>query len=50
MTVVKISKHKLHFVGVQMGQMNQQANIHFSMERGMRIVNYVQVSLYVQEL
>jgi hypothetical protein len=28
---------------------NQQANIHFSMERGMRIKNYVQVSSYIRE-
>jgi hypothetical protein len=45
MTVAKeISKYKLHLVGVQEvtwdeAAPNQQANIHFSMERGMRIMN-----------
>jgi hypothetical protein len=29
--------------------MKQQANIHFSMEKGMKIINYVQVFLYIRE-
>jgi hypothetical protein len=43
----KIAKYKLDLVGVQGSDgtgvaPNQQTNIHFSMERGMRIMNYVQ--------
>jgi exonuclease III len=42
--VEEITKYKLDLVGVQeitWGEraQNQQANIHFSMERGMRIMN-----------
>jgi hypothetical protein len=33
-----LGKYKLDFVGVQV-RPNQQANIHFSVERGMRIMN-----------
>jgi ACT domain-containing protein len=50
MTVTKgISKYKLDFVGVQevrwdRGGTKQQVNIHFSIEREMRITNYVQLS------
>jgi hypothetical protein len=29
--------------------LNQQANIHFSMEGGMRIMNYVQIFSYIRE-
>jgi hypothetical protein len=54
MTVAKeISKCKSDLVGVQVssagteGAPNQQANIRFSMERGMRILNDVQVSSFV---
>jgi exonuclease III len=41
-----ISKYKLDLVGVQEVQ---QANIHFSMERGMKIMNQVQVFSYIRE-
>jgi hypothetical protein len=29
--------------------LNQQTNIHFSLEKGMKIMNYVQVSSYIRE-
>jgi hypothetical protein len=44
----EISKYKLNLVGVQEAQ-NQQANIHFSMEKGMKITNYAQVFSYIRE-
>jgi hypothetical protein len=34
-----ISKYKLDLVGVQEVALNPQANIHFSMERGIKIMN-----------
>jgi hypothetical protein len=49
MTAVKgISKYKLDLVGVQEEDgtgvaPNQQANVHFSTEKGMKIMNYVQI-------
>jgi hypothetical protein len=49
----EIAKYKLDLVRVQEDgwdgvALNHQANIHFSMERGMRIMNYVQVFLYIK--
>jgi hypothetical protein len=43
-----ISTYKLHLVGYWRSDgtgvaLNQQANIHFSVERGMRIVIYIEV-------
>jgi hypothetical protein len=35
----EISKYKLDLVGGQEVAQNQQANIHFSMEKGMKIMN-----------
>jgi ACT domain-containing protein len=39
----EISKYKLDLVGVQEVALNQQANINFSMEKGTRSMNWVQV-------
>jgi exonuclease III len=45
----ELSKYKLDLVGVQEVALNQEMNIHFSMERGMEIMNYVQAFLYIRE-
>jgi exonuclease III len=45
----EVSKYKLDLLGVQEVALNQQANIHFSMERGMKIMNYVQAFSYIRE-
>jgi ACT domain-containing protein len=37
--VEEISKYKLDLVGVQDVALNQQANIHFSMKKEIRILN-----------
>jgi hypothetical protein len=54
MTVLReLSKYKLDLVGVQdymrtMAQ-NQQGNTHFSTERGMRVMSWIQVFLSIRE-
>jgi hypothetical protein len=50
----EFSKCKLDFVGVQEVRWDRDdteaaANIHFSMEIGMRITNEVQIFLYIRE-
>jgi hypothetical protein len=50
----EISKYRLDFVGVQVrwdgrGTEPVSKYIHFSMERGMKIMNYVQVFSYIKE-
>jgi hypothetical protein len=54
MTVTKEVSIQIIFSGItgsQMGKVtpNQQANTHFPVERGMRIMNWVQVFLYIRE-